>query len=230
MDGVITVVMPYWERYKAAHDTMVSFDKKYGEDVKVIIVDDGSPTQPAKRLEREFGRVTVLELPIKQGCKNPCSPFNLGAALVKTKYIGLSNPETIHLGPSLYEMVELIEGWKDYILAPAWCPEMKQWHCHPDLHIPDIPEGTGFHHMGLMTKKLWCAVGGMDDEYRDGYCFDDTDFVMRLVSEGANFIYSEMPVVHVRTGAKAPIDIDGWNRNHALYQKKWRHINGHVNV
>lgn len=218
---MITVIMPYWERYEAARKTLQSYDRFYGDDVKVIIVDDGSPTQPAKDLENEFDRLSVVEMKVKNEIKNPCVPVNVGAKLVSSELIGLSNPETFHVGASLYEMESLIKEDKDYILAPAFCPETQEWHCHPDLHPPDIPIGTGFHHLALMRKSLWDLTGGMDEDYRDGYCFDDTDFVMRLVDAEANFIYSEMPVFHSRSGAKARMDKDSWLKNRTLYYQKW---------
>lgn len=226
---MITVVMPYWERYQAALTTMKSFDELYGDDVKVIIVDDGSPTQPAKPLEDLFDRLIVLSLPVKYETKNPCIPMNRGAKLVDSEYIGLSNPETYHKEPSLYEMVDLIKDDNDYILAPAWCPELNTWHCHPTLQPDGIPAGTGFHHMGLMKKTLWDKIGGMDEEYRDGYCFDDTDFVMRLVAGNANFIYSTKPVFHSRNNAKAPPPSGGWYKNRDLYISKWN-VNGTINL
>lgn len=218
---MITVVMPYWERYKATRKTLQSYDEFYGDDVKVIIVDDGSPVQPAKELEKEFDRLTVVEMPIKTEVKNPCTPINIGAKLVTSEFIGLSNPETYHVGASLYEMASYISELDDYVLAPAFCPEIHEWHCHPDLYPADIPKGTGVHHMALMKKELWDKVGGMDDDYRDGSCFDDADFVMRLVNIGANFIYSEMPVYHSRSGDKARMGRDYWLTNKTLYRQKW---------
>ena len=217
----ITVVMPYWERSVATRRTLESFDRFYGDDVKVIIVDDGSPTDPAKPLEADFERLTVIELPVKTEPKNPCVPMNIGVAAVDTPLLGLTNPETYHDSPVLYEMRDLIASEKDYILAPAWCPESREWHCHPDFPPPDIPPGTGFHHMALLNKGLWDIIGGMDEDYRDGYCFDDTDLVMRLVSAGANFMFSTQPVTHARTGAKAPPPALGWSYNHDLFMSKW---------
>lgn len=221
MSNEITVIMPFWERSGPARKTMESFDRFYGDDVKVIMVDDGSPTDPAKPLEAEFDRLTVIDLPVKNETKNPCLPINIGMRAANTSIVGLSNPETHHDAPILYEMRDLIEDSMDYILAPAWCPETRQWHCHPDLSMPDIPPGTGFHHMALLKKELWDTIGGMDEDYRDGYCFDDTDLVMRLVGAGARFKFSTQAVTHTRTGAKAPPPALGWEHNHALFLSKW---------
>jgi len=217
----ITVVMPYWERSAAARRTLHTYDQFYGSDVKVIIVDDGSPNDPARPLENEFDRLTVIELPIKSEAKNPCHPINVGALAVETPLMGLSNPETYHSSPALYEMRELLVGDRDYVLAPAWCDELQEWHCHPDFPSKGIPEGTGFHHMSLLNRQLWDIIGGMDEDYRDGYCFDDNDLVMRLVGAGANFLFSNQPVTHSRAGAKAPPPALGWEHNRNLFLRKW---------
>lgn len=214
--------MPYWERYEAARRTLRTYDEHYDDDVKVIIVDDGSPTQPAKPLEDEFSRLTVVDLPVKHDVKNPCTPMNKGVEKAETLYIGLTNPETYHVAPILYEMLDLMRSAIDYVMAPTWNPESDSWHSHPGLQPRDIPKGTGFHHMSLMTRYLWDLAGGMDDDYRDGYCFDDTDFVMRLYSVGANFIYADVPpAVHVRNQAKAFASPEAWQRNKELYVRKW---------
>jgi len=218
---MITVVMPYWARIEAARNTMLSFDRFYGDDVKVIIVDDGSPKKAASQLADEFERLTVVSLPVKEDVRNPCVPINRGAAIVDTEYIGLTNPETYHTGPSLYEMVDMIKDDKDYILAPVFCPETNEWHCHPNIHPDFVPQGTGFHHLSLMKKSLWNSTGGFDEDYRDGYCFDDTDFVMRLVKAGANFMYSTIPAMHVRTGARAGGSAERWQKNHDIFTRKW---------
>ena len=219
----ITVVMPYWERSAAARRTMESFDRFYGDDVKAIIVDDGSPTDPAKPLESEFERLTVIELPVKNETKNPCLPINVGMreAMKDTEILALTNPETYHEGPVLYEMREMLLGPDDYVLAQAFCPETREWHCHPDFPPPNMPPNTGFHHMSMFFPQLWVKIGGMDEDYRDGYCFDDNDLVMRLVGAGANFMFSGATVMHSRAGAKAPPPALGWESNHQLFLKKW---------
>lgn len=225
----INIVMPYWERSAATRHTLETYDKYYADDVRVIIVDDGSPKDKAKQLEDEFERLKVIELPIKWETKNPCRPINVGMlkAISDGDVVGLTNPETFHESPVIYEMRDMLVEENDYVLAPAFCPQTNEWHCHPEFPPPDIPPGTGFHHMALFFPKLWVKIGGMDEEYRDGYCFDDTDLVMRLVGAGANFMFSESAVIHSRAyGAKAPPPALGWERNHRLFLKKWRGNSG----
>jgi hypothetical protein len=222
----VTIVMPYWERFDAAKKSLSRYQRYYTkEQVKVIIVDDGSPTQPAKPLEEVYEGCKVIQLPIKDRPLNPCVPINAGMKEADTDIVGLSNPEVLQLGPTVMEMCEILEMSEDpdndYVVAQAWCPELNQWHAHPiNSSHPDMPIPIG-HFLAIFTKRFWERVGPFDEDYRYGQGYDDTDFVMRILTKQAKVVFTEHIVLHKKTGART-----NWNlpNNDTLYKEKWSHV------
>jgi hypothetical protein len=225
--GLISVVLPYWERADAAMSGLISLSQRYRhggdmrEDIEVVVVDDGSPTEPARNFVSGASlgfRIRLVELPVKQYPMCPCTPINAGVAASDGEFIVLSNPETTHREPVLDAMRATIEriGPKTYVLAAAFCPDTGAWHCH------SVHASAGYHFCTMMHRSLWDAAGGFDEAYRQGNCFDDPDFVQRLIRAGAKFVFRDDLVVdHHKHGATIGWPREGWDRNHNLYWSKW---------
>lgn len=220
--GKISVVLPYWERGEALVMGLTSLSQQYrGLDVEVVVVDDGSPTQPAARVLAGASLgidVRVIELPHKMEPKCPVTPINHGVANATGEFIVLSNPETTHRSPILGAMRETIQklGPKTYVLAAAFCPDTGGWHCH------SVYASAGYHFCTMLHRSLWDASGGFDEAYREGNCFDDPDYVQRLLRAGASFVFrDDLLVDHHKSGATIYWPREGWDRNHALFWSKW---------
>jgi hypothetical protein len=76
-------------------------------------------------------------------------------------------------------------------------------------------------------------MGRFDEEYRQGYCFDDADAVQRLLVAGAEFKWMDHLIAeHPQSGdAKHWRPREDWDTNFNLFHKKWpnpRAINGGV--
>ena len=189
-------------------------------DLEIILVNDGSEFEvPDVDLN-----VVVVELPKKTVPMNPCVPFNEGFKVSTGDYIAISNPEILHINPVLEQMREAIVTDKTYVLAAAWCPELKVWHCHTTNKRENkgdvgdfLPPGSDYHFMGMMKRGLW---PGFDEDYRFGAGYDDPDFVKRLEMAGAEFlIRDDLIVHHPKTGAK--IKWTGYDINRKLFMQKW---------
>jgi hypothetical protein len=209
----------------AGLDSMVD---RYGDrtDLEVVIVDDGSPTDPAlPALERWTPpRVNNLivrcySLPVKSDPKNPCTPINHAVRHAAGDLILLTNPETVHPVDVLSEMVRQVsQDPFAYVLASAYCPESGTWYCHPD-YAP-----AGYHFCGLLSKDLFWRAGGFDEDYREGHCFDDPDFVQRLLRAGAKItLRDDLIVLHrqIESPSLSAQPHANWLRNHRLFWEKW---------
>ena len=216
---MISIVMPYWERPEATRRSLRVYKEFYDpSDVEVILVDDGSPNYPAEEVKDEYAGCRVLTLPKKDRPLNPCVPINRGMEIASGDILGLSNPEVVHQQPALLDMVECIESDLDYVVAGAYCPEMNQWHAHPQIKKDaDLPVAAG-HFLAIFKRRLWKETGGFDESYRYGQGYDDTDFLMRLLEIGAPIKFTNHVVLHHKSGA-----VTKWNlpQNRARYIKKW---------
>lgn len=225
---MISLILPYWNRPDALTHALVSMAAVYPSlDLEAVIVDDGSVEPPV--IPPVPFNARVVTLPRKDTAKNPCIPFNVGAACSRGEFIALSNAEIIHPMPVLGQMRERIKEPTDYILSSCWCPEENRWHCHSENprrilepgRIPQ-PTGTGFHFCTMMRRSLWDAIGGFDEEYREGAGYDDDDFVHRLLKAGARFVFADdLKVIHPKTGARTNWPPGGFERNRRLFVGKW---------
>ena len=224
---MISVIMPYWKRADVTTQTLAMYDNLYKDGFEVILVDDGSHDLPMGYLMDHYPWLKIIQLPKKENALNPCVPINVGFKHASGNVIALTNPEITHRGPVLYQMLEELEktGENGYVLAACWCEEMKEWHCHPTItqdgyhHQIKQPKGSGFHFMAMLNRSLWEKAGGFDEDYRNGWCYDDPDWVMRLDRAGAKFIIrTDIVVDHIRNGASA-----NWNlpNNKGIYLSKW---------
>ena len=210
---MISLILPYWNRQKAANEALALLDRHYREmDLEIIVIDDGS-TPP---FEHDF--VKIIRLPEKKDAQATCVPINRGVEASKGDIIALSGVEMLHKKPVLQEMLKTLkEGTENtYVSAAVWCPEQNRWHAHSSIRKYPL------HFMTMMNRSLWDRAGGFDEDYREGVCFDDDDFVRRLLRAGMNYVFrDDLVVTHPRRNAKG-INVP-WRleRNRKLFEKKW---------
>lgn len=222
-----SLILPYWQR-QAETDKSLALLSQHYKGLEVVIVDDGSPV-PFQLREWPNIDVKLIRLPDKTIAKNPCVPINIGVRNSRGDYIVLSNPEVLHEKPVLQEMLEAVQtSPMAYVVAAAWCPENKTWHCHSTRkHCPKsdaggiIPDGVGYHFCSMLHRTLWDKAGGFDEIYRDGAGYDDPDWVMRLLSVGAEFIMrDDLVVLHPRS-IKSKWPAGAFVRNREIFLRKW---------
>jgi len=228
---MLSVVMPFWERQEALERSLALMTKHYANVMmEVIIVDDGSP-MPCILRERIYPwPVRIIRLEYKREARNPCVPINIGVQAAHGDVILLTNPEILHNKPVIGAMLEELQqlGPKGYVLAAAWCPEQRTWHCHstisgdrPDLDLK-LPRDSGFHFCAMFSRMLWVEAGGFDPDYRDGQAFEDADWVQRVARAGGIFkIRDDLVVEHIKEGAQTIWPAGGHERNWWIYRQKW---------
>lgn len=225
---MISVIWPYWDRQQAADNSYCLFVKHYSHlPIEIVVADDGNlepykpPTGPIP--------VRVVRLPFKRVPKNPSFPLNCAVAAARGDIIVLTNPEVLHHNPVLEQMLENLKHEDDYVQAAVIFNEgpKPQWHSHSSIsgRVEEgikLPDNACFHHLAMLSRKLWEKTGGFDEIYRNGYCFEDTDFVMRLKAARARFIMlDDLVVEHIRLGANPNWDKSTWDRNRNIFVQKW---------
>ena len=80
--------------------------------------------------------------------------------------------------------------------------------------------------MGI-NKEEFVNIGGYDERFQDGYCFDDTDYVSRMLLNGCNYLQVSGLIVHLyhsRLRLGLPKTKELWNRNEKLYAESYGSI------
>lgn len=213
---MISLVLPYWQRPAAALAGLEALERHYADAIEVVLVDDGDPAPfVAPPLDLDL---KVIRLPEKTGPMSACVPINRGVAAARGDVIALSCPEILHPSPVLWGMLAELEHGDalTYVSAAVWAPESKCWHAHSSLGRAPL------NFLTMMRRALWDRAGGFDEDYRDGFAFEDDDFLNRLRRAGARFVIRDDLVVHhPRKGAKAKYAPAQHTRNRLLFEEKW---------
>lgn len=219
----ISLILPYWNRQAAADVALARLALLYPYlDLEVIVVDDGDP-EPFRVPLLDLN-LMCLRLPQKTRPMSPVTCWNMGASIATGDVIALSCIEVLHERPILAEMLEELteRGPMAYVLAAAWCPEQRQWHCHTTVHFPECPPKTGPNFCALMHRSLFQLVGGFDEVYREGAGYEDRDFIQRMHRAGAQFVIrDDLVVTHPKTGATIRWGAEQFARNEAIYRARW---------
>jgi len=215
--GLISVCVPYWDRAAALARMFATYARHYGSGLEFSVCDDGSPV-PAIVPEG----VVLTRLPEKQGPLNPCVPINRAVAASHGDIIALTNPEVEHPEPILWEMLLLLDGWRDYVIARCRDVASGVWLAGPEVDYASggretVPPGAHFHFLALCGRRLWETAGGFDEDYRHGQACEDNDWLWRLQEAGARFKTTRGVVEHGRVG------VGRWGipHNAPLFRAKW---------
>lgn len=219
--------MPYWMRREVLKGTLESYRSLYaGENLEIIIVDDGSPERPDISSDYPWP-VRLIRLPDKAHALNPCVPLNYGAASASGEIIVLTNPEVVHrtaiLGPMRDRLREL--GPKGYVAAACWGG---WWYCHSKL-MPaaetvgraKMPEGAGLHFCSMLYRDFYDSIGGFSEEYRDGQGYEDNDFLWKLHRAQARFEIMDDQVCDHLTCPRSQWPAGGARRNKDIFTHNW---------
>jgi hypothetical protein len=114
-------------------------------------------------------------------------------------------------------------------------------HCGPSYHWytsdPEAEDGPrtwatktmtsveGAHPLGfawLLPMDKVRAIGGYDEAYMDGLCYEDDDFTARMWGAGADFIFSDdIRAFHMEHPRPHLIDTERVERNAAIFRKRY---------
>lgn len=214
---------PYWNRPDQWAMSKASYARLYPDlDIEFSICDDGSSPPLVDK------DVRLITLPHKVAAKNPCVPINLAVRNCTRDMIVLTNPETVHRERVLDQMLDAWTGPNDYVIAGCRDTTHSEWYAGEGRSMKGAIAAPGIHYhfCVLFHRDLFERIGGFDEDYRDGHCYDDNDWTWRLYAAGdVNVKYVPGVVWHVRrimqrSQWQGPLIL----RNEKLLTKKWSHL------
>lgn len=228
METVVSVVMPFWQRQDVLTRNLRRYRELYADyPLEIVVVDDGSP-DPA-RIEDSFPwPVHLIRLPAKAGPMDSVVPLNIGAQFACGEFLLLTGPEIIHRTALIPGLVEMAGGKALAHVSPAvWGGSW--WYCH-STDMPDdrkvgrapSPPGAALHFCALLKRDLFWAVGGFDQQYREGAGYSDNDFLWKLADIGVSFSIRDALIADHVECPRCKWPQDGFARNKAIFERKWR--------
>ena len=230
----ISIVIAYYNRKAQLLKSLESI--WYYGNPEIIIVDDASE----ERIEDIKGIDLIRIEPGDKWYSNPCIPFNIGLSKTTGDIIIIQNPECIHVGNILSYCEKLISDTvfsfaaysldfpvdyddydphvlKEFIMSqPQKCQKAHHgWYNH-SIYRPE-----GLHFCNAFMRADMKRLGGFDERYSNGICFDDNDLVVRINRAGMDIKIIDDPFVihqkHERTDY-----VRNWNKrmtNYAVFEK-----------
>lgn len=223
---MISICMAYRERPEALKATLLRYaEVERDVDMEVVVVDDGSPRNPAQPVVDELGddlpfRVEVMTLNERDHLLNPCVPLNRATETAKGDLLLITSPEVRPHEATLQRMADICRPNLNRVTVGAvWCTK-RGWISH------SVEAPYRYHFANMVSTAFWRSMGGFDEEYREGYCFDDPDLVKRLDAASCSWSFIDSPhfdhVMGEDGESKDPKPPkEKWTLNRDLYVSKW---------
>jgi len=198
----VSIIMPTFNGRRYIGESIQSALSQTYPDIELIIVDDGStdetyfPWLQAQACER------VRVIAGNHG--GPASARNIGIAQAEGEYILPLDDDDL-IDPTYVEKaVAILDQNKSmgvvYCQADRFGAVKRSWDL-PEFSIPQMLVDNVVFVSAVFRKSLWQAVGGFDEEMKNG--LEDYDFWLSLIEKGAEFYRIPQVLFHCRVKKKS---------------------------
>jgi cellulose synthase/poly-beta-1,6-N-acetylglucosamine synthase-like glycosyltransferase len=236
----LSVVITYYNRPEQFDNTLRSIYAQDFPNLELIVVDDASDKGMDARQVLEDWDVSATLIEITKEEKhwaNPSVSYNRGFAEITGDVAVIQNAETLHVGPVLRQIQAGVTA-KNYMVCSCYSSTEEEfrkfkhtvdydavvqphkadrWYHHPTL----FPKW--YHFCSAMTTENLQRLGGFNEAFAAGYCFEDDEFLLRIRKRarlsvepvhGAYVIHQWHPKNPALCGG-----CEFWERNRKLYAK-----------
>lgn len=209
----ISIVTSYYNRKPQFINTLKTIQRSSQIDnVEVIVVDDcSSPEHQLLDIPEQFPFVKVITLKSEdRWYTNPCVPFNVGIKAATGDVIVLQNPECLHVGDILADVVnrindnvyltygvysinqEMTNNLYDLPYDNEYIFSMIKSQIAPMVNVNYVAEGqacwynhsihrpAAYHFVSAISKTNMDRINGFDERYSNGIGFDDDEILYRI--------------------------------------------------
>lgn len=172
--------------------------------------------------------------------------INHGVKQARGRFIILACPEMYHLDDrNIFNMImplltnpkqlTYVEGLDDRAARfynSVEANELLPFDINPSLGIYEL--NTKYPFFLALDKQQFMEIGGYDELFQEGYAWDDTDFVHRLVDSGCTYLKVSGKIIHLyhsrkRKGLeKSSESSELWTRNRDLYTAQYNVIKRNI--
>ena len=186
----LSVLLPVHDKPEAVIKAVADAIDLQGADQTVVVLDRTPPGNIGLMFD---GRHAVIRLDGPPGWRSPCISFNAGLAKVTGDITVITHSDIVHAPGNLARVREWMEARPAAYFAkvlesdPAACTG--PGHAGPVLCASDNARALTFC-LAVPTAALR-AIGGWDEAFQDGVCFEDDDLTARLWKHGLDFVFDD---------------------------------------
>ncbi len=191
----VSIIIPSYNQEEFIEEAIVSAGNQT-VPCEIIVVDDGSPDQSNKIVEKYVPRVKL----IKQTNRGLASARNTGIMNATGEYILPLDADDILLPTCVEVLLEVAQNSKADVIAPSFrtfgetSGEVILMH-NPTLEDFKLANRLGY--FSLIKKSVLQEVGGYSSKMVFGY--EDLHLWINLLTRGKKFYTVQMPLVMYRT-------------------------------
>jgi GT2 family glycosyltransferase len=222
----ISIVTSYYNRKQQFLTTLKTIKlSKQIDNLEIIVVDDGSSdVQRLDDIINDYPFVKLIRIePQDKWYANPCVPFNKAINSATGDIIVLQNPECLHVGDILTNIVDNLTN-DNYITYSVYSAdynatsEIKDYDFNnndvfdyikdrlspfktqsyvsegmPCWYNHSIYRPCAYHFISAITKENMDKLNGFDERFANGIGFDDDEFLYRVRKLGLNVEIIDSP-------------------------------------
>jgi glycosyltransferase involved in cell wall biosynthesis len=241
----LSIIMPTFKRFHLLKWGLSSLStQKMPSEYEILVLNEGLPDDKTEDVCKEFTNLNIKymftgqrNLTGEMKWRTPCYPINIGIKQAKGDFIIITCPEIYHLDECISPMVTALEkNPKQMVVTKGkddWAEDFLQY-----LEIRDArnKEQELFEYYRLtyaltttlpffmaMSRSEVTEIGGYDEDFGTGICFDDANFVDRMLTKGnayRNFGLRIVHLYHPRLNYKLEEIQILWKKNEALYNTR----------
>ena len=230
-----------------------NYTKKYNFEV-IIVDDNSKDDQQLNDIidNYSFDINLIIIIQEEKGDRlNPCTAYNKGFSKAKGNIIIIQNPECYHVGDIIGYTLENLKE-QDYFSYSCYTANTKEitqellnstevfslvndytfriknvtsncelnWYNHPT----ETNRNVAYHYCSAIYKSKLDLIGGFDNRFAEGYCFDDDEFLLTIKHNLKLNIKIIDPnicfVIHQYHRRNASCNIEGESDSHPT-KRKW---------
>jgi GT2 family glycosyltransferase len=215
----LSIVTSYYNRKPQFINTLKTLKhSKQFDNIELIVADDGSSEEhKLDDILDEYPFIKLIRIePKDKWYINPCIPFNKAIKAATGDIIILQNPECLHVGDILSNIVDNLtdENYITYSVYSAdyqttqelqkypfekkYIFELIKNRLEPFNNQNYVSEGVccwynhsihrpvAYHFISAITKKNMDRLNGFDERFSNGIGFDDDELLFRIKKLGLN--------------------------------------------
>jgi glycosyltransferase involved in cell wall biosynthesis len=248
-EKAISVVMTSHNRSKQVYFTLKTLSDSSVKHVQVVLVDDS--THDPVDIERLRAFPFYIDfVQVRRDNKkwhNPCVNYNLGFRFVRGSKVVIQNSEVCHVGDVLQFVRDHVHDNRYYVLDVK---ASKNYETNEVISNSDVSDtrifqqehlfdkwyqsasnNRRYHFLAACARETFDKIGGFSYDYSMGSCYDDDDFVLKIMSLGIPIISKFHTETDCLVGGIHQFhgianDINGWDHaeyNDPIFRYKQHH-------
>jgi len=226
-----SILFPYYDRLPQLLLTLVSFSVLYQDsnDYEVIIIIDKKSTELMKK-DLQLNLLSFAKIKITcinsqaENAYNPATAYNEGAKAAQGEYFIFSSPECKHNVNILSALDKEFKNNKDVYVVCA-CLSLKEDNSFHMWYQHSVHRDFRYHFCTAISKENYFKISGFNEEYTQGYGYDDNSFRDKVINAGIPFsIRDDLLVLHQYHKKVRPKNYRKLlQRNKQIYEKEFNH-------